>query len=190
MTHATLRRWLTLAWAAGAATALYVHFAHRDDVTRLLGGAAAASAFAGGGVYLLLGCLRAFTLIPVTSLVVLGMVFLPPWPLLLLTLAGIAVSSTCVYYFAEALHLDELLKVRHRRHLDRLRDLLQRHGFPIIVGWSFFPLVPTDLICYLAGVLRIRLSVLLIGVLAGEGAICAIYIFLGDSLLRGLGWRV
>ena len=99
-------------------------------------------------------------------------------------------SSTSVYYFAEALHLDELLRRKHQSQLDRVRDLLQRHGLPIIIGWSFFPLVPTDLICYLSGVLRIRLTTMLFGVAIGEGAICAIYIFLGDSLLRTLGFRV
>jgi len=35
----------------------------------------------GGALYLLFGCLRAFTLIPVTSLVLLGIVFFPPLPL-------------------------------------------------------------------------------------------------------------
>jgi uncharacterized membrane protein YdjX (TVP38/TMEM64 family) len=68
-----------------------------------------------------------------------------------------------------------------------VRALLERHGFPIVVGWAFFPLVPTDLICYLAGVTR--MAVLLLGVGIGEGAICAVYIFVGDSLLQAIGWR-
>ena len=190
MTHARLRRLLSTIWIIGALAALYAYFFHRDDLQHLLGGAAAASALAGGAVYLLMGCLRAFTLIPVTSLVLLGVVFFPPWPLFALTLAGILVSSTSVYYFAEALHLDELLRRKHGAQLGRVHDLLQRHGLPIIIGWSFFPLVPTDLICYLSGVLKIRLTTMLFGVAIGEGAICAIYIFLGDSLLRTLGFRV
>ena len=37
--------------------------------------------------------------------------------------------------------------------------------------------------CYLAGVLRIRIGVCLLGVAIGEGAICAIYIFLGHAVL-------
>jgi hypothetical protein len=50
-------------------------------------------------------------------------------------------------------------------------------------------LVPTDLICYLAGVTRMPIAVLLLGVGIGEGAICAVYIFVGDSLLQAFGWR-
>lgn len=175
---------------AGVTTALYLYFFHRDDIEQLLGGATDASIIAGGAVYLVFGCLRGFTLIPVTSLVLLGVVFFPPVPLFILTLAGILVSSASVYYFAEALHVDELLRTTHRDRLGRVQRLLLRHGLPIIIGWSFFPLVPTDLICYLSGVLRIRLMTCLVGVAVGEGAICAIYIFLGDSLLGALGFRV
>jgi uncharacterized membrane protein YdjX (TVP38/TMEM64 family) len=154
-----------------------------------LAGATGVSLAAGGALYLLFGCLRAFTLIPVTSLVLLGIVFFPPLPLFVLTLTGILVSSASVYYFAEALHVDEVLRRRHAHQIDRVQRLLERYGFPIIVGWAFFPLLPTDLICYVSGVVRVRITTVLGGVAIGEGAVCGIYIFLGDSLLRSLGLR-
>lgn len=174
---------LGVVWLGGAAVALYLVFFHRGFIVGRLEAATARSLIAGGAVYLLLGCLRGFTLIPATSLVLVGIVFFPPWPLLLLTLAGILVSSASIYYFSEALHIEELLKARHAQQLDRLRGLLDRYGLPVIVLWAFFPFAPTDLICYLAGVLRIRVALCLLGVLIGEGAICAIYITLGHSLL-------
>lgn len=189
MTHTGIRRVLTTIWIVGAGAALYIFFFHRDELEDLLAGATGASLIAGGALYLLLGCLRAFTLIPVTSLVLLGIVFFRPVPLFVLTLAGILVSSACVYYFAEALHVDEILKRKHAHQIDRVQRLLQRYGLPIIIGWAFFPLAPTDLICYLSGVVRVRITTVLLGVAIGEGAVCAIYIFLGDSLLRSLGLR-
>ena len=189
MTHGQLRRLLTTIWIAGAGTALYLYFFHREAVEDLLAGAAGASMLAGGALYLAFGCLRGFTLIPVTSLVLLGIVFFPPWPLFVLTLTGILVSSASVYYFAEALHVDELIRKKHAHQIDRVQRLLQRYGFPIIVGWAFFPLLPTDLICYVCGVVRVRVTTCLAGIAIGEGAICAVYIFLGDSLLRSLGLR-
>jgi uncharacterized membrane protein YdjX (TVP38/TMEM64 family) len=64
--------------------------------------------------------------------------------------------------------------------------LLQRHELPVIIGWSFFPLAPTDLICYVCGGLRVNFPKFLLGVLIGEGTICAIYIFLGGEALRWL----
>jgi len=180
---------LTIVWIAGASTALFVYFRHRDVLEDLIGGAAETSLVTGGLVYLVLGCLRGFTLIPATSLVLLGIVFFRPGPLFALTLAGILVSSASVYYFAEALHLDEVLKRKRPGQLDRVRRLLERRGLPIIIGWSFFPFVPTDLICYLAGVVRLPIAKVLLGVAIGEGGICAIYIFLGDALLTAIGWR-
>ena len=185
MNHAQLRRILGALWLVGVVLAVYVALFHREAIQSRLAAATATSVVAGGAVYLLLGCLRGFTLIPVTSLVVVGIVFFPPIPLFVLTLAGILASSASIYYFSGALHLDELLQRKHAHQIDRVRRLLDRHGFPIIVGWAFFPFAPTDLICYLAGVLRIRIVTLLAGVAIGEGAICAIYIFLGDRMLRG-----
>jgi uncharacterized membrane protein YdjX (TVP38/TMEM64 family) len=184
-----LRRLLTTIWVLGAGAALYLYFFHREALEDALAGATGASLVAGGALYLLLGCLRAFTLIPVTSLVLLGIVVFPPVPLFALTLAGILVSSASVYYFAEALHVDEILRKKHGHQIDRVQQLLERYGFPIIVGWAFFPLLPTDLICYVSGVVRVRITTVLGGVAIGEGAVCAIYIFLGDSLLRWLGLR-
>jgi uncharacterized membrane protein YdjX (TVP38/TMEM64 family) len=166
--------------------ALFLALFRRDVIASHLATATAASMAAGGALYLALGCLRGFTLIPATSLVLMGVVVFPPAPLFVLTLAGILVSSASVYYFAEALHLDELLERRHAAHVNRVRTLLNRHGLPIIIGWSFFPFAPTDLICYLSGVLRISIVTCLVGVAIGEGAICAIYIFLGDFVLRRL----
>ena len=189
LTHTQLRRALTTVWIVGAGAAVYVYLFHRETVEDALAGATGASMIAGGALYLLFGCLRSFTLIPATSLLLLGIVFFPPVPLFFLTLAGIVVSSTCVYYFAEALHIDELLKQKHANRLQKIHTLLQRYGFPIIVGWSFFPVLPTDVICYVSGVLRIRIWTVLAGVTLGEGTICAIYIFLGDSLLRSLNLR-
>src|SRR5690242_10538847 len=89
--------------------------------------ASAMSLAAGGVVYLALGCARGFTLVPSTALVLLGIPFLPPWPLFLLTLAGIVVSSATLYRFAAALHLDELVDPRRRAVVDRLAAALERY---------------------------------------------------------------
>jgi uncharacterized membrane protein YdjX (TVP38/TMEM64 family) len=70
-----------------------------------------------------------------------------------------------------------------------LTSLLERYELPIIIGWSFFPLVPTDLICYVCGTLRVNFWKCLLGVTIGESAICAAYIFLGDFALRYFQWR-
>jgi len=146
-------------------------------------------AAAGYAAYLALGAVRGFTLIPSTTLVLAALPFFPPGPLLAATLIGIAISSSSIYFFSSALHLDERLGARQAAQVARITALINRYEFPIIIGWSFFPLAPTDLICYVCGVLRVRFWKFLIGVTLGEGAICAVYIYGGDGLLRWMGFR-
>jgi uncharacterized membrane protein YdjX (TVP38/TMEM64 family) len=149
----------------------------------------ALSATAGYAVYLVLGALRGFTLIPATTLVLAATPFFPPGPLWIATLAGILISSASIYGFSGALGLERRLAAKHPEKVATIKSLLERHQLPIIIGWSFFPLAPTDLICYVCGILRVGLVRMLIGVAIGEGAICAIYIYGADSLLRWLRWK-
>ena len=184
--HQMLRRVLFCLWIAILAATIYLFCFQRETVQRELHAAMSASLLAAGFIYLLLGGLRGFTLIPSTSLVLMGVAFFPPVPLFALTLVGILLSSTSIYFFSEQLHLEEILHRRHAGMIARLKLLLQRHGLPIIIGWSFFPVAPTDAICYVCGVLRYDFKKFLLGVGLGEGAICGVYIFCGDHFLRWL----
>jgi uncharacterized membrane protein YdjX (TVP38/TMEM64 family) len=170
-------------WLLIVAGALYLYFFQREFVQAELRGALSASTVVASIVYVLLGSLRAFTLVPATFLLFVAMPFFPPMLLLALTLPGIAISSSICYFFAEALHMDELFERRYPRQIGKLKDVLQRHELPIIIGWSFFLLLPTDLICYVCGSLRINFTKFVAGILIGEGTVYAIYIFLGDYFL-------
>lgn len=134
-------------------------------------------------MYFALGCVRGFTLIPATYLVVAGMIVLPPWRLYLLTVGGIIVSSASVYAFAEAMQFDRFFERRYPSQIAKLRALMTRRELPIVIVWSFLPIAPTDLVCYVCGALKVDLKKCLLGVVIGEGAICAIYIYLGTAAL-------
>ncbi len=181
-----MRSALVAAWAALVTAALYVALFDRRLVEDALRNASAVSLIAGGLVYLLLGAIRGFTLIPSTTLVLAAVAFFPPAPLFALTIAGILISSACIYWFAGSIGVGAVLERRHPAAVARLTDLLQRRELPIIIGWSFFPLAPTDLICYVCGILRVNFLKCLVGVAIGEGTICGIYIFVGDKILRWL----
>lgn len=173
-------------WLALLGMALFTYVFHRDALSNLfleLSGSPPVWAYV---AYLALGCLRGFTLIPATYLVVAGMFVLPPVPLYVLTLAGIVVSSAAVYYFAEAMRFDQFFARRYGPQVARLRALMTRRELPIVIAWSFFPIAPTDLVCYVCGALRVDLKKCLLGVTIGEGAICAVYIFLGGQALSWL----
>jgi uncharacterized membrane protein YdjX (TVP38/TMEM64 family) len=184
LTGKGIRYFRLASWLLLLPVVLYIYFHRADAVRAGLQNAMSASLVLGYAVYLLMGCIRGFTLIPSTNLVLLGIPFLPPLPLFVLTLIGILVSSVSIYYFSESLHLDEFFSEHHGPRLARLQQMMQRHQMPIIIGWSFFPLAPTDLICYVCGVLKVDIVRFVVAVLVGEGAICAIYIFLGDRLME------
>src|SRR5262245_5418378 len=175
-----------MSWLLLVPVALYLYFFRADSLRGSLQSAVSTSLMLGYAVYLLMGCVRGFTLIPSTNLVLLGIPFLPPFPLFVLTLIGILVSSISIYYFSESLHLDDYFERKHRERVEKVKGVLQRNQMPIIIGWSFFPLFPTDLICYVCGVLKVNVVRFTLGVLIGEGTICGIYIFFGDHLLRSL----
>lgn len=176
-------------WALFVAAFAFLYYRYSSlwgtELTQL----AASSAWLAYGLYLLLGAVRGFALIPVTNLLVLAIPLFPPVPLFLMTLVGIAISSACIYLFAGSLKLGEYLRRKHVRHMEKLESALRRNPATIVTAWSFLPVVPTDLICYVCGVMRVSFRRFLLGVLAGEGAICAVYIFAGASLLE-LGKRL
>jgi uncharacterized membrane protein YdjX (TVP38/TMEM64 family) len=176
-------------WVATASAALYAYGAHRawlhDVLTRSVNRPAGPAV----AVLVALGALRGFTFVPSTMLVLVALPFVPPGPLLAATAAGIVLSSSVIYGGARFLGLGARFEARHGQALTRLRNWLMRYEVPVVAGWSFFPLVPTDAICYLCGLMRVRFVAFLLSVTAGEGAICAIYIYGGDYLLRWLGLR-
>jgi uncharacterized membrane protein YdjX (TVP38/TMEM64 family) len=173
-------------WILCATSFLYFYYARRESLQDGMGQIAQGSAVVAYGLYLVLGSIRGLTLVPSAGLMLLAIPFFPPVPLFVLTLLGILISSTSIYYFSRSLKLAEYFEDKHKARIDEVRTLLGRRPTAIVIGWSFFPLAPTDLICYLCGVMRVRFDRFILGVLIGEGAICAIYIFLGDRLLRWL----
>ena len=180
------RKALFVLWLGLLGGALYIYVFHRDALQELLLQVSASPPAWVYVVYLALGCVRGFTLIPATYLVVAGMLVLPPLPLYALTVVGILVSSAAVYSFAEAMQFDRFFERRYGPQVARLRALMQSRELPIVIAWSFFPIAPTDLVCYVCGALKVDLKKCLLGVTIGEGAICAIYVFLGGHALSWL----
>ena len=171
-------------WALAAASALYLYFFQREGIRSELEGALSTSTVVAAVIYVVLGSLRAFTMVPATFLLLVAMPFFSPALLLLLTLPGIAISSSICYFFAEVLHMDEPFERRYPRQIATLKRVLRTHTLAITIGWSFMLFLPTDLLCYVSGTLRTNFAKFLIGILIGEGAVYAIYVYVGDWMLR------
>jgi uncharacterized membrane protein YdjX (TVP38/TMEM64 family) len=176
-------------WALCAVAFAFLYYRYSRAWGSEIGGLAMSSAWLAYAVYVLLGAVRGFAFIPVTNLLVLAIPIFPPIPLLVMTLLGIAISSASIYAFAGSLKLGEYFERKHAEHAGRVRTALQKNPTAIVTAWSFLPVVPTDLICYICGVMKISFPRFMFGVLVGEGAICAIYVFAGASLLD-LGKRL
>ncbi len=185
----TMRALRVGAWALFVVAFAFLYYRYAGSWGDEITGLAQSSALFAYATYVVVGALRGFALIPVTNLVVLAIPIFPPWPLLVLTLVGIAISSASIYAFAGSLGLARYFERKHARSAGRVRAALERHPTKIVTAWSFLPVVPTDLICYVCGVMRIRFGRFMLGVLVGEGAICALYIFAGQTLLN-LGERL
>ena len=127
--------------------------------------------------YLLLLSLLGLTFIPSTPFALAGVIFLDPHIAYFINLLGIITSSTIVFHFARCLGLNQVFEARYPRQIEKVRRALEHKELPIIVGWSFFPAVPTDLIIYVGSTLSVPLWKCLLGVLIGEGILNAFYIF-------------
>jgi uncharacterized membrane protein YdjX (TVP38/TMEM64 family) len=178
-----IKYFVVVLWLVFFFISLYVYFFKGDFVASKFSGIFSASLIMGYVVYLIAGCLRGFTLIPITYFIVIGIILLPPTPLYILTMVGVMVSSTCVYYFSEYMDFDQYFESKYKRQVREAKEILSRNELPIVIVWSFMPFLPTDLICYVCGALKIDIKKFLLGVFIGEGLSCAIYIFLGKTLL-------
>lgn len=181
-----MKKYIISAWILLILSVLYLHFFHPAFFQSQLRSAFGLSIYFGYALFLILGSLRGFSLIPVTYLIVLGLLFFNPLPLFILTMIGILISSASIYYFSEFLHLGSFFEKRYPKQIVRLKTAFAKNELPIIISWSFFPFLPTDLICYVAGSLRVDLRKLVLGVFIGEGITSGLYIFFGNELIRYL----
>ena len=167
-----------LAWLLVVATVLTFYFMNQDRIdVNWIRGVVNDNRFLIIPFYLLLLSLLGLTFIPSTPFAIAGVLLFDPTFAYLLNLVGIVTSSTIVYHFAGFLGLRGAFESKYPVQTEKVRKALDRKELPIIIGWSFFPAVPTDLIIYVGSTLKIPLWKCLLGVLIGEGALNAFYIF-------------
>lgn len=164
--------------------ALYFYFFQRGFIENQIARIADTPLSVRYWIYFTLGSLRGFTLIPVTYLMMLGLLFIPLKPLFFLTIAGVMVTSTIIYYFAELLHLSDYFERKYPKQISKLRSVVEKNELPIVTLWSMLPFTPTDIICYVCGSLEIDIKKFLLGVLIGESITCWIYIFFGKEIMQ------
>jgi len=131
-------------------------------------------------IYIALTLIRGFFLVPSTPFVIGGAMLFPDqlFLVLVISMIGIMLSATALYYFADLLGFSKYLEKKHPRGVEKWTSRLRSPKATFLVlGWSFFPLVPTDLICYVAGIVKMPFKYMLTGVFVGELILVTFYLY-------------
>lgn len=140
-------------------------------------------------VYALISILRGLFLIPSTPFVLAGALLFPDdlWTVFVISMIGVIVGSSAVYFFSDLLGFSKKLERKYPKQLEKWHRRLNSPGSVLIViAWSFFPFVPTDLICYVAGIVKMPFRYVLAGVFIGEAVLVYCYVFLGSGIFQYL----
>ena len=135
-------------------------------------------------IYFAVSMLRGFFLIPSTPFVLAGVLMFPNAPLwvFVISMLGVLFGCSVVYWFSERLGFGNTLRKKHEGVYLGLKDKMEQYGVSIVILWSFFPLVPTDLICCIAGTIRMSFARFLLAVFIGEFFLILGYIYTGKAL--------
>lgn len=130
-------------------------------------------------IYFLLSALRGFTLVPSTPFVLVGILLFPEslYFVYVISMVGILLSATMIYFFSRETGFEDALKKHHEKAILQCESWVKKYGFYAVAIWSFLIIVPTDVICYIAGILRMNYWKYILAVALGEGIICIILIF-------------
>lgn len=136
-------------------------------------------------VYLAVSVIRGFALLPSSPLVIAGTLAFPaePWIVLTISMIGIAASSSMIYWLSDVLGISEFFETKKPIAVAKIRGRLEHPtGVAFVFLWAFFPLVPTDAVCYVAGSSRMNFLKFIAAILAGEVILCSFYVFSGRYL--------
>jgi uncharacterized membrane protein YdjX (TVP38/TMEM64 family) len=135
-------------------------------------------------VYIIISLVRGVFLLPSTPFVLAGILLFPNEPFLVffISILGIVITAIYLYFASRFLEFNKLFGRNHSKKADKIIEKLNQHGFWIVLAWAFFPLVPTDLICYIAGSIKMNFTKYIIAIFLGEAILVGAYVYLGGSI--------
>ena len=140
-------------------------------------------------MYIFLTLIRGFFLIPSTPFVICGALLFPDKLFLVLSISmiGVMFSATTLYYFSDMLGFSKYFKAKKTKKINLWEARLKSpKSIFFVTGWSLFPFVPTDLICYVAGIVKMPFKNMFIGVFLGELILDIFYVYFGANLVEVL----
>ncbi len=173
--------WLVVVAVILSLIILFPDWLSRESISDFLGQMGSKALLA----YILMSLTRSLLLIPCTPFVLAGAISFPQWLFLVLiiSLAGVVAGAFLVYSFPSFGDYDQLLKKKYPEQIAKLEQKMQsKYAFWFVAGWSFFPLVPTDAVCYVAGLAKMPLTKMMPALLIGELPLVTAYVFLGAEI--------
>ena len=173
--------WLCLVAIVLVSLLIFPDWLSRDSISELLNNFGTMALI----VYIVLSLTRSLLMIPCTPFVLAGAISFPQWPLIVFVISftGIVLGAFLVYSFPSFGNYDEFLEEKYPAKIAALKEKMQgKYAFAIVAGWSFFPLVPTDVICYVAGIAKMSFKKMVMALLIGEIPLVTTYIFLGVEI--------
>ncbi|UKN00114.1 VTT domain-containing protein [Paracrocinitomix mangrovi] len=137
-------------------------------------------------IYIIVSLVRGLFLIPSTPFVLAGIPLFPDQPffVFIVSLVGVAAGATMVYYMSDLLGFSKKLEEKYPSKIEKWHQRLNSpKASLIVIAWSFFPLVPTDIICYVAGIVKMPYRFLIAGVMIGEIVLIYLYVYGGMALV-------
>ncbi|PCJ26875.1 MAG: hypothetical protein COA96_04405 [SAR86 cluster bacterium] len=173
--------WFAVVAIILASIVIFPDWLSRESISGLLNQMGAMALVA----YVLVSVTRSLLLIPCTPFILAGAISFPQWPFLVfaISILGIVVGAFLVYSFPSFGGYDELLEKKYPDKISSLKKKMHsKHAFWFIVAWSFFPLVPTDAVCYVAGMVKLSFRKMITALLVGELPLVTVYVFLGAEI--------
>ena len=173
--------WLLIVVVCAGMLLLYPEALSRDSISDFLNVLGTLALI----VYIVLSLTRALLMIPCTPFVLAGGITFPEMPILVMAIsyAGIVAGAYLVYSFPSFGSYDEFLEEKYPDKVQFLKEKMHGpYAFWIVAGWSFFPLVPTDVICYVGGLVKMSFRKMASAVVIGEIPLVTLYVLVGVEI--------
>lgn len=138
------------------------------------------------GAYLIISLIRSLFFLPSTIFVIMGVALYPndPYLVLLISMLGIILGACWIYFSADVLKIEQVFSNKTQNKIKRTEQRINKYGFWVVLFWSFFPAVPTDLICYIAGYSKMNFLKFILALSIGEIILVSAYIWTGATLFE------
>lgn len=136
--------------------------------------------------YLLFTCLRTIFFIPSTAALIIGIALYPDSLsfLLIVNMIGIILGGILLYFAGNYFTPEKFFSAKKMKSLPKVKEKINKYGFGIVLGWSFFPLVPTDLICFVSGATKMSFHKFIVALFIGEILLVSLYLWTGKEIMH------